>query len=176
MNLSQQGTDRVESVGYFRALLTAILLTGLWWMLTEGDRGSWVVGVPAILAALAVRHTLPSPPPWRLSLPGLVGFAVFFVRESLRGGIDVALRVFRRELPIRPGFVRYRLSLPEGSARVLMVNVVSLLPGTLAVDLSGDDLTVQALDDTAAVAKELTELESRIGRLLALELPRTGRE
>ena len=176
MNRLAQDINRTPSWGYVRIVLSGLLLAGLWWMLTEGDAGSWVVGVPAIVAALVVRRTYPSPPPWGLSLPGLMGFAVFFVRESLRGGVDVAGRVFRRELPIRPAFLRYRLVLPEGSGRVLMVNVVSLLPGTLAADLSGDDLIVQVLDDRAAVGEELTELESRIGHLLALELSRKGQE
>ena len=67
MNRLAQDINRTPSWGYVRIVLSGLLLAGLWWMLTEGDAGSWVVGVPAIVAALVVRRTFPSPPPFDLS-------------------------------------------------------------------------------------------------------------
>ena len=62
-----------------------------------------------------------------------IPFAGYFLRESLRGGWDVARRALSPALPMSPALVRFLLRLPPGSARWLFCNTISLLPGTAVV-------------------------------------------
>jgi multicomponent Na+:H+ antiporter subunit E len=98
----------------------------------------------------------------------LPGFFLFFLRSSMAGGLDVARRVLDPRLPVSPGFVVYRTKLPHGPGRVLFVNVISLLPGTVSAGLEGERLTVHALDAESAVDTALRDLEERVGQLFGI--------
>jgi multicomponent Na+:H+ antiporter subunit E len=103
----------------------------------------------------------------RLRWSGLLPFAGLFLRESVRGGWDVAWRVFHPHLPVAPGFVRFSTVLPEGPARHLFANVVSLLPGTVAAGFEGDDVIVHAIDVNSGVESSLRAVEERVASLFA---------
>lgn len=158
-----------------RSLSLAALLVLIWFVLAGGAASSWFVGVPTIAAALwLARRVASATLPWRLDAVGLLRFAVYFVRESVRGGIDVAGRVCARRPRVAPGLLRYRWRLPAGTpARALFVLCLSLLPGTLVAAVGEQELLIHALDATApvAVAEELAALEQRVAGLFALRLP-----
>lgn len=112
-------------------LLTLTLLAGLWWVLTSGSMASWLVWLPALASAAWVNGRLGRSSGERLSLTGLARFVPFFIWQSLRGGVDVALRTLTPRMRIQPGFSRYRTRLKTLSAQTFFANCVSLLPGTL---------------------------------------------
>lgn len=149
-----------------RALLSRLVgLTVLWWALGEGRVHEPLQGAFAVGAAGAVSLWLVPPGRWGWRWSALPGFVPFFLRESWLGGIDVARRAFHPRLPLRPGLLRYRVSLTREDARVFFTYVVSLLPGTLSVQLDGDVLVVHALDERLPVRERLSELERQVVRL-----------
>lgn len=157
------GCLSMSSQGLFPRLL---VLGGLWWLISGGRTDAWLIGLPAVvLAALASMQlggrALPG-----VSLPGLGRFVLLFLLESVRGGIDVARRTLGPRLQVQPGFRRYHLRLHEPLARVLFINCVGLLPGTLAADLDGDTLDLHLLDVGAEAEPQLRRLETAIARLL----------
>ena len=150
--------------GWLRAVLFALL----WWILTDGAMGSWLVGVPVVLFATLVSVVLL--PPFSWSLTGIARFVPFFLWHSLRGGVDVARRALHPRLPISPGLFDYRFRLPPGLPRVFMANTVSLLPGTLSAELDEEHLRVHVLDETRAFAEELKVLETQVAGVFGLVL------
>ena len=74
------------------------------------------------------------------------------------------------QLPITPCLFDYRFRLPPGLPRVFMANTVSLLPGTLSVELGEEFLRVHVLDETGAINEELNLLENRLADIFGLEL------
>jgi multicomponent Na+:H+ antiporter subunit E len=94
-----------------------------------------------------------------------VRFLPVFLLESVKGGIDVSLRVFRPGMRLRPVVVDYRLRLPNGLPRLLMLNVVSLLPGTLSADLQDNCLRLHVLDKNTSYENELRRIESYIEKM-----------
>jgi multicomponent Na+:H+ antiporter subunit E len=92
-----------------------------------------------------------------------MGFVPFFLWHSLKGGVDVAWRAFHPRLPITPELIEYPLRLPPGLPRVILVNTVSLLPGTLSAELGGQVLKVHVLDSLGDFLAELETLEQRVG-------------
>jgi multicomponent Na+:H+ antiporter subunit E len=140
----------------------------------SGDPGSWIIGLPAVLAAVWARHRLAPTPGRGLSLIGALRFLPVFFIESFKGGLDVAWRVLGPRLRVEPGLLTYRLSLGSRAARILFVDLVSLLPGTLSADLEDDTLVVHALDCRVDVAPELARLERHVARLFGERLPDQG--
>ncbi len=146
----------------WRMPVTLGALAGLWWLLSDGDPTSWVIGLPAVAAAGWSVRRLGSGSAGALSAAGLLRFVPFFIWESLRGGLDVAFRTLAPRMRIRPGLVVYRTGLQHCEARVFFTNCVSLLPGTLAANLDGDRLDVHVLDAGSDAAGELRRLERAV--------------
>lgn len=153
-----------ENPGRLTFLSRTLALLGLWWILTEGDIDSWSFGLPAsALCAWLSLHTMPA----ASARPrAVLGFLGFFLWRSAAGAWDVALRVLAPPLPIEPALVLYRTSLPEGWARLLFVNSISLTPGTLGADLEGDRVQVHLLDKGRNPEASLRSLEDRIAAML----------
>jgi multicomponent Na+:H+ antiporter subunit E len=153
---------------WVRAAAWAPPLAVAWWSASEGRSGSWGVGAPVVLlAAWVAAWVLPWPRRW-VSPLGLAGFLGWFVRSSVRGGLDVAWRALAPSMPLAPGFVELRTTLPEGAGRVLLADLMSLLPGTLTVEVTDDVLLLHGLEVGPAVEADFRELESRIARLLGV--------
>ncbi|MGB5539292.1 MAG: Na+/H+ antiporter subunit E [Gammaproteobacteria bacterium] len=151
-------------------LARTAILAGLWWLISQGRLDAWLVGLPAVaLASWATIRMADNELPG-LSLAGLVVFIALFLRESVRGGLDVARRTLGPELRIEPGFRRYRLHLRHPAARVLLMNCIGLLPGTLAADLDGDQAELHLLDTGENPDLQLLRLEQAIARLFGLTL------
>lgn len=141
--------------------LHVLLFAALWGILSNG-RG-WAFGVPVVLLAATVSCVLV--PRTRLSLAGLVRFVPYFAWNSLRGGIDVASRALHPHMPIDPALLRYELQLDDAVARVVMANVVTLLPGTLSVDLQGNVLLVHVLNAGGPFPEAFRLLEGHVADL-----------
>jgi multicomponent Na+:H+ antiporter subunit E len=142
----------------------------LWWLISEGDAASWLVGFPTVLAAAGVSCG------WLPHRRGDGGsaesyrFAWYFGRASLEGGFDVAWRALHPRLPIDPGLIEYRTRLPEGTARVFFANAISLCPGTVSASMRGDRLTIHVLDLRHEVIARLGDLEQKVAVLFGAVL------
>lgn len=136
-------------------------------MLTNGDPASWLVGAPVVLAvgtASALHTRLPVLRPL-----GILRFVLFFARESVSAGFDVARRIAMPRMPIDPAMVAHEFRLSTPAARIFMAGVVTLFPGTLSASLEGDTLHVHVLDRRMPVAETLARLERRVAAVFAEE-------
>jgi len=145
-----------------------VLLGLLWTIMSRGAADSWVVGFPTCLLALAAFDRLRERRVMGIRPRELPGFAAWFLWQSLRGGLEVAKYAVEPRMPLHPGFLRYRLSVPAGPARVFLINCLSLLPGTLSANIEGDELVLHALDDEADVIAETRNLECRVQALYGI--------
>lgn len=147
-------------------LLRGTALALVWWVLAEGRADSWGVGAVSVAFALAASLYLAPLASHRFSPAGLLGFAGFFLVQSCKGGLQVAARAFRPRMDLAPALVELPVALPEGMARVLLLNTLNLLPGTLSVRLDGDRLCLHVLDARLPIAEEVLAVEARIARML----------
>jgi multicomponent Na+:H+ antiporter subunit E len=150
-----------QGIDWSTVISRTLLYSLLWWALTDGTAGSWWIGAPAVAVAVIISVTLV--PPLGLVWREVMGFVPFFLWHSLKGGVDVAWRAFHPRMPITPELVEYPLRLPPGLPRVILVNMVSLLPGTLSAELGGQVLKVHILDSLGVFLPELEALEQRVG-------------
>lgn len=144
------------------------LFLGVWLVLTTADPGALVPGLLAAGGATWLAHRLARRGDTPLRLLPLVLLLPGFLWRSLLGGIDVARRAFDPRLPLAPGWIRYRTSLPEGAPRVALGSGLSLMPGTLAAGSDGEELLVHCLDSGAEVDRMIAEEERRLAAAAGL--------
>lgn len=169
----KQSRDSTIPVSRLRWGIQLTIVLAALWLALNGLSG-WLLGLLVSLAGgVAGAWLVPAHPyPWRPHR--LLGFALFFVRASLAGGVDVAWRAMHPRLPIEPTWLEYPLSLPPGQPRTLMISVVSLLPGTLSADLKDDQLLV-VHGISGSPRQSVEALEKRISWLFSLDSDRESR-
>lgn len=145
-----------------------LLMAALWWAATEGRAINWPLAAAGVVLAVAASIRLRPPVGWEPG--GFVRFVGFFLLHSLLGGIDVALRAVRPGPPLRPGFITLGLRLADPQSRLVVTRTISLLPGTLGVDLEDDRLTIHVLDVEMANERLLRRCEDRVAALHATTL------
>lgn len=151
-----------------RLLTIVVTLAALWWLITDGQPSSWIIGIPAILFATWAFLRLNPQSGNYVSLTGLIRFIPFFLIESLRGGIDVASRTLHPRLNINPGFYRHQVKLEDGVKQVFFINCVNLLPGTLTADIHEDWIEIHLLSEDIDPEAGLLRLEEAVGRIFQI--------
>ncbi len=154
---------------WLMCLLTVFTL----WMLLFWQIDPWVIGVGVFFALIvgtllgdiypAGLHKILNPRRWVFFLIYLPYFFYYCIRANL----GVALRVIHPDLPIRPGIVKVQTTLTNDMAKTFLANSITLTPGTLTVDIDGQDLYVHWIYiDTEDAAKRSAEICGRFEPLL----------
>ena len=69
-------------------------------------------------------------------------YIAIIIWECIKANFDVAYRVLHPAMPIKPGIVKFKLTLKSNFARTMLANSITMTPGTIAVDVVGDELFV----------------------------------
>jgi len=98
----------------------------------------------------------------RLLNPVRLLLAIFYMPYLLYyillANLDVAYRVLNPNLPINPGIIKVKTSLENEFARTILANSVTLTPGTLTVDVDGDNFYVHWIN----VSSDDPEIQKKI--------------
>ena len=97
--------------------------------------------------------------------PGLVGYWAWMVKEIFISNVQVARIVLSPSLPISPALVHYRASQGTDLGRVLFANSITLTPGTITTEVTGDDLRIHALEWLFVDGVEEGVMDARVVRL-----------
>ena len=145
-------------------LMCLLAVFGLW-MLLFWSSDLWVIGVGALIALIVSTLLVDifpdglgkvlNPVRWFYFLIYLPYFLYFCVKAN----IDVALRVIHPDVPIRPGIVKVHTTLDSEMAKTFLANSITLTPGTLTVDIDGQDLYIHwiniSVEDPDGRSKEI---------------------
>ena len=96
---------------------------------------------------------------------GAVRFVPWLLYEIFVANLHVVYLVCRPHR-LRPQIVRFRTRLQGDVARVFLGNAITLTPGTITLDIDGDEFVVHAVSDVSADSLRSGEMERRIGRAL----------
>lgn len=143
------------------------------WMLLFWSLDPWVLGTGAFFALLVGTllgdifpdrlEKLLDPRRWLF----LMIYLPFFFWCCVRANLDVALRVIHPDVPIRPGIVKVRTTLRGEMAKTFLANSITLTPGTLTVDIDGQDLYIHWINiNTDDVRRRTEEICGRFEPLL----------
>ena len=175
------------------AAVSRALPLGLIWLILTGPEVDYALyGLVSVTTATALSLTLLPPGPDRprgrvARAAHSLALAGWFLRQTLVGGVDVALRAVRRTPDIAPEVVVAPFLLPPGRGRQLAMALMNLMPGSMVqqvVDASGRPADAPDADPTAvelhtlsgelAPAAQWEELQGRVARAVGVQLqPRT---
>ncbi|GFZ87789.1 Na+/H+ antiporter subunit E [Nesterenkonia alkaliphila] len=118
-------------------LLRAAAL-GLLWVFFAGLNGDYLIYGAVSVAACTGLSLWLAPPASAVRIsrwPARVWYAaalfLWFVWQSVLGGLDVAARSLRRPVRIEPTVVTAQIQLEEGHARQLAMIMMNLMPGSM---------------------------------------------
>ena len=149
-------------------VLRVLVAASLWYVLAEGRGDFWGLGVIAVILSVGASLALFPLTAVRFSLTGFLALLSLFIWDSVRSAIQVSLFAFRGRQSLHPNLLLLKLDLPPGGARILLVNAVSLMPGTLAVHLDDDNLQLHVLDERLPIERDVRRLEAYIARLFGV--------
>lgn len=135
---------------------------GFWLLISGSGLADLAIGIAAAALATGISLRLLPDSHSRLRPVAVLALVANFFRQSILSGVRVAGLAFDPNLPLHPGFVRYRLRLPEGGARCAFQALSSLLPGSLptGTDAADGALIVHCLDTREPVAVNLAAEEA----------------
>jgi len=94
-------------------------------------------------------------------------YVPYFLYYCVKANFDVAYRVLHPDTPIRPGFVKVRTTLQSDVAKTLLANSITLTPGTLTVDIDGQDFYIHWINVQGESVEEHTRtIVKRFERIL----------
>lgn len=149
------------------AVLRAAMFLCIWVVIDQSAKPANVlVGLIATAAATWLSLRLLPPASGRVRVTALALLLPRFLWQSLRAGLDVALRALHPRLPLQPGFVDYPVQLPRGSARNAFELISSLLPGSVPTDETDTAIEYHCLDVGQPVVADLATEERAYARAL----------
>ena len=102
-------------------------------------------------------------PVYRLGLRP-VFYLPYLIIEIIKANVDVTKAVFSPK-SISPRTFRTKASQKTAVGRVIYANSITLTPGTITLDLRGDDLLIHALTKDTQAGVESGDMDRRVTRL-----------
>lgn len=90
---------------------------------------------------------------------------VWLIQQMIVANIDVARRVWRGPTAINPRVITVKALQKTDLGKVIFANSITLTPGTVSIDLVGDEITVHALTNESAEDVLGGEMNRRVARL-----------
>ena len=99
-----------------------------------------------------------------LAVPRLVGYGAYLLWEIVKANLATVKRVYSRSAP-EAAVVTFEAKLASRWQQVLLANSITLTPGTITLEQTGNRITVHCLNRADAEALADSEMEKRIGRM-----------
>jgi multicomponent Na+:H+ antiporter subunit E len=153
-----------NSIRQFAVMFATLLL---FWIMLMGSltADTLIIGVLASLSiALLFRNGLSFFTEFRATPEAFVaGFLYYgyFFKELIKSNLRMAAIIISPSLPIKPGIVKVRTRLKSRMGRLMLANSITLTPGTLTVELDGEDIYVHW------VRVESDDIEEATARIVA---------
>jgi len=95
----------------------------------------------------------------------LITYIPWLIKEIVLSNIDVAKRIWRKDMPISPTIATVHASQKTALGLVLHANSITLTPGTLSIDVDADAIEVHALVAESLEPLHEGEMDRRVARL-----------
>jgi len=76
----------------------------------------------------------------------------------IKANFDVAYRVIHPRMPINPGIVLIKTDLKSDSGKLALANSITLTPGTLTMDVKGENLLIHWINVKTTDTDEATKI------------------
>lgn len=152
-----------------RLLLLFTLLMVFWLLLSARldphliASGAIASAIITLAAAPLLERTIgPAATHPRMRLVAAIPMTVWLLGRMFVSAVQLARIVLDPRLPPEPGIVRFRTDLTSPAARTVLANAITLVPGTMTLEIIGDELTVHSFTPDAVEDIATAALQNRI--------------
>ncbi|KRQ87918.1 Na(+)/H(+) antiporter subunit E1 [Caloramator mitchellensis] len=101
----------------------------------------------SILISILAQYFSKEKKPFKIkSLFYLIKYFLVFLVELIKANLNMAKIVLTPSLPISPKVIKVKTSLTSSIAKAILANSITLTPGTISVELIGDELFIHAVE------------------------------
>ncbi len=159
-----------------RALALFVILLAFWQSLSGridplfitlgviSAAGSTWLGLRTLESVLGPHDQTPLINVWHL-----LSFVAWLFTRIPPAGLTIARVVIDPTRPPRPGVVRFHTNLPGPAARTILATAITIVPGTITVNVEGSEFTVHAFTPEAVIDLATAEVQGRIARIFRAE-------
>lgn len=140
------------------------------WLLLSGHYTPFILACGAVSVALTVFLSLRMRVVDEESQPvylgvNVIGYWLWLIKEITLANIDVCKRIWSPRLDISPTVVCLKASQKTPFGVMVYANSITITPGTICIDVDGNNLEVHALTWSAAEDLLGGEMDKRISAL-----------
>lgn len=150
------------------AISSVVILFGFW-LLLSGFFTPFLMSAGVVSAVAVVAFG------WRMKVvdqeghpvhlgPRAVTYWPWLFKEIVKSALDVSRIILDPRLPISPTLVRVKPSQKTTVGVVTYANSITLTPGTVSVEVSGDEILVHALTREGAEGLASGEMDRRVSQ------------
>jgi len=150
----------------FRSL-SVIATLFLFWVVLSGYFTPFLlaVGLASAVAVLWFAHRMDvidhEGHPMHLSRSAVL-YWPWLLKEIVKSAWDVSKIIVNPSLPISPTLIRVKTSQKSQVGQVVYANSITLTPGTISVDIKGDEILVHALTREGAAGVAEGDMDRRV--------------
>lgn len=93
---------------------------------------------------------------------GLAGYLIWLMGEIAKANYHVARVILTPSLPVSPQLIRVKATQTSDLGRVVHANSITLTPGTVSIEVEGDDILVHAITREAAAGTLEGAIDRRV--------------
>ena len=142
----------------------------VFWILNSGHYNVLLLSLGAISIAVVIfiAHRMDvvdhESQPVHLTIR-MPGYWLWLAWQIIQANIMVTYHIWRGKRTISPTQFNLKASQKTDMGKVIYANSITLTPGTVAIDLVGDNITVHALTKKTAEELKSGEMDRRVSRL-----------
>lgn len=143
-------------------LVAFILLFAFWLLLSQRFEPFYLIsGVICSALVAFLTHSLLFKEDVSLSAPKkallFIAYCFYLFNRIIVANLDVVYRVWHPKMPIDPRIVKHESTLISDGGKTALANSITLTPGTITIDIVGEEYTIHALTPKAAGSIESME-------------------
>lgn len=155
-----------------RVAVDAVLLSTMWLLLSGlFDLFHLSLGAISVILVLLInrREEMRKDDGFPIKMTRLLVYLAWLAKEMILSALHVARVVIAPRMPLDPVLIRFKSKQPNDLARVLLANSITLTPGTLTIDLSGDDFLVHSLTRNTADGVTNGVMQEKVAQMFVNE-------
>lgn len=168
----------MKKISIFSVAVSFICMM-IFWVIMSGffDAVHLSFGVISVASVIYVNHKLKRYRYFEDDIDGLQhlrygrAFYYFFwmIGQIIIAGFHVLKIIGKPSMPIEPAVITFDADLPNVHARMILGNSITLTPGTITVDITGDRFTVHSIDSNSREGIVNDEMPRQVLKLFSDE-------
>lgn len=168
----------MKKLSFFSIFVSFITMMAFWFIMSGFfDAIHITFGVISVASVLYVNYQLKSYRYFDDDIDGLqqlrYGRAAYYffwmIIQIILSGFHVLKVISKPDMPIETAIITFDADLPNVHARMILGNSITLTPGTITVDIKGNQFTVHALDSNSRKGIISDEMPRQVLKLFSDE-------